>query len=37
VIHDVLDGVFDRGGALPIGIDGGLKCFGTRSAPRACA
>ena len=28
VIHDVLDGVFDRDGALPIGIDGGLKCFG---------
>ena len=28
VIHDVLDGVFDRSGALPIGIDGGLKCFG---------
>ena len=28
VIHDVLDGDFDRDGALPIGIDGGLKCFG---------
>ncbi len=28
VIHDVLDGVFDRDGALPIGVDGGLKCFG---------
>jgi acetyl-CoA C-acetyltransferase len=28
VINDVLDGVFDRDGALPIGIDGGLKCFG---------
>lgn len=28
VIHDVLDGVFDRDGALPIGPDGGLKCFG---------
>jgi acetyl-CoA C-acetyltransferase len=28
VIHDVLDGVFDRDGALPIGTDGGLKCFG---------
>jgi acetyl-CoA C-acetyltransferase len=28
VIHDVLDGVFDRSGKLPIGPDGGLKCFG---------
>ncbi|HEV7575238.1 MAG TPA: acetyl-CoA acetyltransferase [Caldimonas sp.] len=28
VMNDVLDGVFDRDGALPIGIDGGLKCFG---------
>jgi acetyl-CoA C-acetyltransferase len=28
VINDVLDGVFDRDGALPIGVDGGLKCFG---------
>ena len=28
VIHDVLDGVFNRDGALPIGPDGGLKCFG---------
>ena len=28
VIHDVLDGVFDRDGALPVGPDGGLKCFG---------
>ena len=28
VIHDVLDGVFDRKGALPIQADGGLKCFG---------
>lgn len=28
VIHDVLDGVFDRDGALPVQPDGGLKCFG---------
>ena len=28
VIHDVLDGVFDRSGALPVVPDGGLKCFG---------
>ncbi|WP_213956856.1 acetyl-CoA acetyltransferase [Variovorax sp. dw_954] len=27
-IHDVLDGVFDRDGALPVVPDGGLKCFG---------
>ena len=27
-IHDVLDGVFDREGALPVQPDGGLKCFG---------
>jgi len=27
-IHDVLDGTFDRSGALPIQPDGGLKCFG---------
>lgn len=26
--QDVLDGVFDAGGALPCQIDGGLKCFG---------
>lgn len=28
VIHDVLDGTFDRDGALPVQADGGLKCFG---------
>ena len=28
VIHDVLDGTFDREGALPVQPDGGLKCFG---------
>ncbi len=28
VIHDALDGVFDRDGALPVQPDGGLKCFG---------
>jgi acetyl-CoA C-acetyltransferase len=28
VIHDVLDGVFDLDGALPVQADGGLKCFG---------
>ena len=27
-IHDVLDGCFDRDGALPVQPDGGLKCFG---------
>lgn len=26
--QDVLDGVFDRNGALPVNIDGGLKSFG---------
>ena len=26
--RDVLDGVFDRDGALPVNIDGGLKAFG---------
>ena len=25
---DILDGRFDRGGAQPCQIDGGLKCFG---------
>jgi acetyl-CoA C-acetyltransferase len=28
VIHDVLDGVFDLDGKLPVETDGGLKCFG---------
>ena len=28
VIHDGLDGVFDRAGALPVQPDGGLKCYG---------
>jgi len=27
-VRDVLDGVFDRDGAVPCGPDGGLKCFG---------
>ncbi|MDB5871661.1 MAG: atoB [Ramlibacter sp.] len=27
-LHDVMDGVFDLDGALPIQPDGGLKCFG---------
>jgi acetyl-CoA C-acetyltransferase len=26
--NDVLDGRFDRDGALPVNVDGGLKCFG---------
>jgi acetyl-CoA C-acetyltransferase len=26
--HDVRDGRYDRGGAIPCQIDGGLKCFG---------
>jgi acetyl-CoA C-acetyltransferase len=25
---DILDGRYDRGGALPAQVDGGLKCFG---------
>ena len=28
MIHDILDGTFDRTGALPVQPDGGLKCFG---------
>jgi acetyl-CoA C-acetyltransferase len=28
VIHDVLNGRFDRDGVLPVQPDGGLKCFG---------
>ena len=27
-VNDVLDGVYDRDGAVPCQIDGGLKCFG---------
>ncbi|MBT0782941.1 acetyl-CoA acetyltransferase [Paracoccus sp. pheM1] len=27
-VADVLDGKFDRGGAVPCQVDGGLKCFG---------
>jgi acetyl-CoA C-acetyltransferase len=27
-VKDVLDGVFDRDGAMPCQVDGGLKCFG---------
>jgi len=26
--HDVMDGRYDRDGAIPCQIDGGLKCFG---------
>ena len=26
--HDILDGMYDRDGALPCQVDGGLKCFG---------
>ena len=26
--HDILEGRFDRGGAQPCQVDGGLKCFG---------
>ena len=28
MISDILDGTFDRNGALPVQPDGGLKCFG---------
>jgi acetyl-CoA C-acetyltransferase len=27
-VHDILDGRYDKDGALPCQIDGGLKCFG---------
>jgi acetyl-CoA C-acetyltransferase len=27
-VFDILDGRYDRGGAIPCSIDGGLKCFG---------
>ena len=27
-VHDILDGRYDRDGALPCQVDGGLKCFG---------
>src|SRR3546814_1771601 len=27
-IFDILDGKYDRGGAIPCQTDGGLKCFG---------
>ncbi len=27
-VNDILDGKFDRGGAVPCQADGGLKCFG---------
>ena len=27
-VHDVLDGRYDRDGAMPCQTDGGLKCFG---------
>ena len=28
MVNDILDGVFDRQGKLPVQVDGGLKCFG---------
>jgi len=28
MVNDILDGVFDRQGQLPVQVDGGLKCFG---------
>jgi len=28
MVNDILDGVFDRKGKLPVQVDGGLKCFG---------
>ncbi len=27
-VHDILDGRYDRDGAVPCQTDGGLKCFG---------
>jgi acetyl-CoA C-acetyltransferase len=27
-VHDILDGRYDRTGAIPCQTDGGLKCFG---------
>jgi acetyl-CoA C-acetyltransferase len=27
-VFDILDGRYDRSGAIPCGVDGGLKCFG---------
>jgi acetyl-CoA C-acetyltransferase len=27
-VHDILDGRYDRDGAVPCQVDGGLKCFG---------
>ena len=27
-VADILDGVYDRDGAMPCQVDGGLKCFG---------
>ncbi len=28
MVNDILDGVYDRQGKLPVQVDGGLKCFG---------
>ena len=27
-VFDILDGRYDRSGAMPCSVDGGLKCFG---------